>query len=89
DFSTVIGDTGITVHCNYYKKDVAGKKLYEHCIKRKYITKCKKWIGIHVRPITYDINYGIMLDFEWEYSSDIESIITPTPLQNTLVNVKG
>ncbi|EIF9756725.1 SEC-C domain-containing protein, partial [Escherichia coli] len=25
----------------------------------------------------------------WEYSSDIESIITPTPLQNTLVNVKG
>ncbi|MDD8075130.1 SEC-C domain-containing protein, partial [Escherichia coli] len=44
---------------------------------------------IHVRPITYDINYGIMLDFEWEYSSDIESIITPTPLQNTLVNVKG
>ncbi|MFJ5392940.1 SEC-C metal-binding domain-containing protein [Pectobacterium sp. CHL-2024] len=89
DFSTVVEDTGFTVHCNYYSKDIAEKQLHEHCIKRKYITKCKKWIGIHVRPKTYDVNYGLMLDFDWEYSSEIESIITPNRLQNTLVNVGG
>ncbi|WP_423732304.1 SEC-C metal-binding domain-containing protein [Hafnia paralvei] len=89
DLSTIVGDTGFTVHCNYYNKDVAEKQLHEHCIKRKYITKCKKWIGIHVRPKTYDVNYGVMLDFEWEYSPEIESIITPSRLQNTLVNVGG
>ncbi|MEH9303103.1 SEC-C metal-binding domain-containing protein [Klebsiella variicola] len=89
DLSTVIGDTGFTVHCNYYSKDIAEKQLHEHCMKRKYITKCKKWIGIHVRPKTYAINYGVMLDFEWEYSPEIENIITPSRLQNTLVNVGG
>ncbi|MBZ7313586.1 SEC-C metal-binding domain-containing protein, partial [Klebsiella oxytoca] len=47
------------------------------------------WIGIHVRPKTYAINYGVMLDFEWEYSPEIENIITPSRLQNTLVNVGG
>ncbi|PLR36741.1 zinc chelation protein SecC [Chimaeribacter californicus] len=89
DLSTVVGDTGFTVHCNYYNKDVAEKQLHEHCIKRKYITKCKKWIGIHVSPKTYDVNYGVMLDFEWGYSAEIESIITPSRLQNTLVNIGG
>ncbi|ELL0333754.1 preprotein translocase subunit SecA [Serratia marcescens] len=89
DLSTVVGDTGFTVHCNYYSKDIAEEKLNEHCIKRKYITKCKKWIGIHVKPKTYHVNYGVMLDFEWAYSAEIEKIITPSRLQNTLVNVGG
>lgn len=89
DFSTVIGDTGFTVHCNYYKKDIAEKQLYGHCLKRKYITRLKKWIGIHVTPKTYNINCGVMLDFEWEYSSEIESVIEPSRLQNTLVNIGG
>ena len=89
DFSTVIGDTGFTVHCNYYNKDAAEKQLYGHCLKRKYITKVKKWIGIHVTPKTYNVNYGVMLDFEWEYSSEIESVIEPGRLQNTLVKIGG
>jgi len=89
DFSTVVSDTGFTVHCNYYSKDAAEKQLYEHCIKRKYITKSKKWIGIHVRPKTYDVNYGVMLDFEWEYSAEVEKLITPSRLKNTLKNVGG
>ncbi|MCP2005982.1 UNVERIFIED_ORG: uncharacterized protein YchJ [Buttiauxella agrestis ATCC 33320] len=89
DFSTVVGDIGFTVHCNYYDKDAAEKQLHGHCIKRKYITKSKKWIGIHVRPKTYDVNYGVMLDFDWEYSAEVESVITPSRIQNTLVNIDG
>lgn len=89
DFSTVIGNTGFTVHCNYYDKETAEKQMYAHCIKRKYITKLKKWIGIHVTPKTYNVNYGVMLDFEWEYSSEIESVIEPSRLQNTFVKTGG
>lgn len=89
DLTTLIGDIGFTVHCNYYHKSFAEEQLHGHCIKRKYITKAKRWIGIHVKPKTYEVNYGVMLDFDWEYSSEIESTITPSRLQNTLVNIDG
>lgn len=89
DLSTVIGDIGFTVHCNYYDKKIAEKQLYTHCIKRKYITKVKKWIGIHVSPGTYVVNYGVMLDFDWNYSEEIESAIGPSSIKNTLINVNG
>jgi uncharacterized protein YchJ len=38
---------------------------------------------------TYAVNYGVMLDFEWEHSPEIENIIAPSRFENTLVNVDG
>ncbi|EAR1479874.1 zinc chelation protein SecC, partial [Salmonella enterica] len=89
DFSTVIGGIGFTVHSNYYDKSAAEKQLHTHCMKRKYITKVKKWIGIHVSPDTYIVNYGVMLDFNWSYSEEIERTIGPSSIKNTLINVNG
>lgn len=89
DFSTVIGDVGITVHSNYYDKNFAERQLHTHCEKRKYITKFKKWIGIHVSPETFRVNYGVMLDFDWNYSDEMDKSIKPTNIKNTRVNVGG
>ncbi|EBA0314616.1 zinc chelation protein SecC, partial [Salmonella enterica] len=74
---------------NYYDKSAAEKQLHTHCMKRKYITKVKKWIGIHVSPDTYIVNYGVMLDFNWSYSEEIERTIGPSSIKNTLINVNG
>ncbi|HHQ6630410.1 TPA: YecA family protein [Serratia fonticola] len=89
DFSTVIGDVGLTVHSNYYDKNYAERQLHTHCEKRKYITKLKKWIGIHISPETYRVNYGVMLDFDWAYSDEMERSIKPTNIKNTRINVGG
>ncbi|MBU9813375.1 SEC-C domain-containing protein, partial [Rahnella sp. C60] len=89
DFSTMIGDVGFTVHSNYYDKNTAERQLHTHCVKRKYITKLKKWIGIHVSPEKFRVNYGVMLDFDWTYSDKMERSIKPANIKNTMVNVGG
>lgn len=61
----MLGDTGITFHSNYHDFEFARDKLYDHCIRRKYICRAKQWIGVLIHPDNNSVLYGFMLDFDW------------------------
>jgi hypothetical protein len=67
DFSVTFGasSSGLTIHCNTYPRDVAAEKLFEHCERRKYASKARKWFGLVVSPLTERLRFGIELEGEW------------------------
>jgi hypothetical protein len=67
DFSVTFGasSSGLTIHCNTYPRDVAAEKLFEHCERRKYASKARKWFGLVVSPLTERLRFGIELVGEW------------------------
>ncbi|PZL93630.1 zinc chelation protein SecC [Pantoea graminicola] len=89
DLTTMLGDTGITFHSNYHDFEFARDKLYDHCIRRKYICRAKQWIGVLIHPDNNSVLYGFMLDFDWFFSDEMEEKTQNRTIKNTLVRVNG
>lgn len=89
DLTVMLGGTGITFHCNYHDFDFSKGKLHDHCIRRKYICRANKWIGLLIHPDNNSIAYGFMLDFNWCFSEEMEEKTKHRTIANTLVRVDG
>lgn len=70
---------GITIHSNSFSKEYALNLLGEHCEKRKYTSKARKWHGICLSPDNGTFRFGVTLDFEWVYSKKMGEIVRHLP----------
>lgn len=70
---------GITIHSNSFSKEYALNLLGEHCEKRKYTSKARKWHGICLSPDNGNFRFGVTLDFEWVYSKKMGEIVRHLP----------
>ncbi len=76
DFSVLLkNNTGITIHCNNESTDLAGPRLEQHCHLRKYLEKTTSWFGICVDPNSLTLRFGVVLDFEWEWSDIMQDVV--------------
>lgn len=75
DFTIALGngESGLTVHCNDYRPDLAERRLGEYCVRRKYAQKAPRWFGLCLRPGTADLRFGIYLKGEWKYDTSLEA----------------
>lgn len=86
DATAMFSGVGLTIHSNYEPIINAERKLINHCEKRKYITKAKKWFGIIIHPENLEVRKGVLLDFDWEFSGVMEKVIPRSLYQNAYVN---
>lgn len=77
DFTVGIAAQGLTVHCNPAKDEAAATTLRNHCYRRKYMQRAKKWFGLCM-DANADLRFGVTLDFEWKYSVEFEQEIART-----------
>ncbi|HYC42987.1 MAG TPA: SEC-C metal-binding domain-containing protein [Noviherbaspirillum sp.] len=80
DFTLGIATQGVTVHCNPAPNGVAAGVLGGHCYRRKYMQRAPRWFGLCV-DADANLRFGVMLDFEWEYSAELEQQIARTTRQ--------
>ncbi|MEP1383093.1 MAG: SEC-C metal-binding domain-containing protein, partial [Paraglaciecola sp.] len=73
------GKTGLTIHCNTDTDVVAGRRLKNHCEKRKYDQKATTWFGLCLVPSSKKIRFGLELNFEWEQSDEMDELTKNLP----------
>lgn len=59
-------DEGLTIHCNPKSGPIAVEKLHDHCERRKYVSKARKWFGLSVRATDGMPKFGVNLKGEWK-----------------------
>lgn len=80
DFTIAIADTGITIHSNDAGMEAAAKRLEGHCILRKYALKSKRWFGVLLSGAPdCKLRNGMKLEFDYEYSEDMEKSLAEMP----------
>ncbi len=70
------GSTGLTIHCNDDRIDVACPALQRHCHARKYTEHAQTWFGVCVRPRDQSLRFGLNLDFPWEQDDTMDALTT-------------
>ena len=80
------GKTGLTIHFNTKNHPHATTSLIEHCERRKYAEKANSWQGICLDPNNRTIKLGVSIEHQWEYSSEMDSIIKDLPKPQTKIN---
>jgi len=82
-------NTGITIHCNTDAYDTAYPRLKKHIERRKYSQKAQSWSGFCINPKTLVISIAIYENYEWQFSSHLESIVNSINLKNSkhLINI--
>jgi len=82
-------NTGITIHCNEDIYAIAYPRLKKHVERRKYSQNAESWCGLCINPNTLDITIAIYENYEWQYSSDLESIVNAINLKSSkhLLNI--
>ena len=78
--------TGLTIHFNTKNHSHAAASLIEHCARRKYAEKADSWQGICLDPNDRHIKLGVSIEHQWEYSSEMDSIIKALPKPQTKTN---
>lgn len=73
------GNIGLTIHCNNDPLEIAAPRLNSHCERRKYSQKATDWFGICLNPINSTFKFGLKLEFPWEKSDEMESIVKDLP----------
>lgn len=80
DFTIAIADTGITIHSNDSQMEAAVKRLEGHCSIRKYACKSKRWFGVLLSSAPdCRLRNGVKLEFDYEYSEDMEKCLSEMP----------
>ena len=81
DFTLVFDKekNGLTIHCNYAPKHIAGAHLLNHCERRKYAHHAQEWFGLCINPSDHSVRFGIELSHEWKYSQKMEEIVKKMP----------
>lgn len=80
------GKTGLTIHCNGDKANVAGPRLKNHCEKRKYAQKADTWFGLCLDPVSRKIKFGLELKFDWVQSDKMDQATKDLPKPQNLKN---
>jgi hypothetical protein len=80
DLTMPMGESGegLTVHCNTYPVPVAGPKLEEHCLLRKYRARATRWYGICIAPDA-SLRFGVTFESAWEPNPKMEEVISAYP----------
>ena len=68
------GGTGLTIHCNDDRIEVAGPALQRHCYARKYTQHAQTWFGVCLRPSDQALRFGLNLDFPWEQNDTMDAL---------------
>lgn len=64
---------GICLHCNAEPLGLASDRLEDHCHKRKYALKARKWFGLCLHT-DESIRFGLTLDYPWQPSDDMDRL---------------
>ena len=80
------GKTGLTIHCNGDKENVAAPRLKNHCEKRKYALKTDTWFGLCLDPVSRKIKFGLGLKFDWVQSDEMDQATKDLPKPQNLKN---
>ncbi|MAN50475.1 MULTISPECIES: SEC-C metal-binding domain-containing protein [unclassified Marinimicrobium] len=80
------GKTGLTIHCNGDKVNIAGPRLKNHCEKRKYALKADTWFGLCLDPTSRKIKFGLEMKFDWVQSDEMDQAIKDLPKPQNLKN---
>ena len=90
DLTMPMGESGegLTVHCNIDPIAVAGPKLKNHCLMRKYRARAARWYGICLAPDA-SLRFGVNFEFDWEPDPKMEEVINAFPGHGSFVDVSG
>ena len=80
DFTIMVGNTGLTVHCSYLPKNKIITKLFNHCLISKYREKADKWFGLAIKPTEENL-ITVFCGFEepWKKSQEMENALQNLP----------
>jgi len=75
DVTVLVGNSGLTIHCNTLDDQSAFNHLQLHCEAKKYQTKASKWFGLIVTPEPKpSLRFAIYADFPWKHNAELEEI---------------
>nr|WP_075746453.1 nuclease-related domain-containing protein [Pseudomonas alcaliphila] len=80
------GKTGLTIHCNSDKANIAATRLKIHCEKRKYTLKADTWFGLCLDPVSRKIKFGLELEFDWVQSDEMDQATKNLPKPQNIKN---
>ncbi|WP_109486553.1 SEC-C metal-binding domain-containing protein [Occallatibacter savannae] len=88
DLTIPMGESrdGLTVHCNNASIAIAGPKLENHCLVRKYKARAERWYGICLAPDA-SVRFGVSLDFPWVQEQNMERILREMPRTGSTMNM--
>jgi len=89
DLTLPMGESGegLTVHCSTAPIPVAGPKLEEHCLMRKYKAKAHGWHGICIAPDA-SLRFGLEFDFAWQHDEKMERVLSAYPRTGRNIDLK-
>lgn len=73
--SLIEGSTGLTIHCDNRPVEYTRQMLEYHCEIRKYASKTRSWYGININPQNLSIQFGVELNYPWEWSSFLDKAL--------------
>jgi hypothetical protein len=80
DLTMPMGESGegLIVHCNTDPIPVAGSRLENHCLLRKYKAGATRWYGICVDPDA-SLRFGLNFEFAWEPNRQMDQTLSAHP----------
>ncbi len=73
NISMMFGNKGFTFHASYFPEAEMARRLYNHCVLKKYKQKAMKWFGLAKNAsLNNPFDIGLVLDNPWEYSEELE-----------------
>lgn len=64
--------SGITFHLTDESIDIAGPRLRNYCVRRKYKERANKWFGLCMSPSGPNIRFGITSSYQWSQDSKMD-----------------
>ncbi|MBB5349258.1 hypothetical protein HNQ81_003010 [Desulfoprunum benzoelyticum] len=90
DFTVAVGgsDTGLTVHCNDYPKEISMARLRDYCLRRKYKQKAGTWFGVCLSSYDGELRFVVNLQNKWQFNEAMEAatrrMAAPTKMADIL-----
>jgi len=87
------GNTGMTIHCNNDPLIIAGPRLEEHCVKKKYASRADSWFGMCISQDESKLKLCVSLGFSWAKTDEMdkvtENLPEGQPLNGKIVDIKA
>ena len=64
--------SGFLILCNAYDDQEAMKKLFAHCLQRKYIFKADRCFGLCLHPEKKEIRFVLFIKEKWQFDQQTE-----------------
>jgi len=66
--------SGFTFHCSNLPFEEAQRRLYGHCLVRKYAQHATSWFGICLRPGDIKVRTGATLQYQWTQDATLDDM---------------